>query len=114
MDEYNSIIHTNPCEVIVAETSSWNFDLCGFASKFKKDSKSSGKRVIQQVSAIQVNNKQSHKFKLLNVSEFKKFLSIVLYIGLVKVPNIMQMWSDSIIHQPFVSKLMSRDRFLEL
>lgn len=60
------------------------------------------------------HNKEHNKFTKTDLAEMRKFFGLIMYIGLVKVPSLTQMWEDCIIHQPFVSSTMSRNRFMEL
>lgn len=47
-----------------------------------------------------------------NYAEMKKFLSLLLFMGVVKLPKISDYWSkDKVIGHPFAKTIMSRNRF---
>lgn len=55
---------------------------------------------------------RSHSWKPTDKTEIKKFLGLILYMGLVKLPKLAYYWSkDKILGQKFPSTVMSRNRF---
>ena len=51
-------------------------------------------------------------FKPVDMEELKKFFAIILYIGVVKMPEIVMFWSkNSIFRNEVVHRIMSRNRF---
>lgn len=71
-------------------------------------------RVTNIYGSSKEHNKEHTKFRKTDITEMRKFFGLIMYIGLVRVPSLVQMWADCIIHQPFVASVMSRNRFMEL
>lgn len=60
-------------------------------------------------------NARMNLWKPTTLPEMKEFFSVILAMGLVHVPDIVQYWSkDTLYKNTFISKIMSRDRFLIL
>lgn len=63
------------------------------------------------------NKAKSKKFiwKDIEVEEMKKFLGMLLYMALVKLPKRTDFWRrNNIFHLPFPSTVMPRDRFMAI
>ncbi|CAF4947421.1 unnamed protein product [Pieris macdunnoughi] len=67
----------------------------------------------QNITAKQTKpGSRSHSWKPTNMTEIKKFLGLILYMGIVKLPKLAYYWSkDKILGQNFPSTVMSRNRF---
>ncbi|XP_053351649.1 piggyBac transposable element-derived protein 4-like [Clarias gariepinus] len=65
--------------------------------------------------AAQNSPGKTYDWEDVNVEEFYKFLGLVLYTSLVKLPNIQDYWRrDSIMSVPFPGSIMTRIRFQSL
>lgn len=68
---------------------------------------------MQQKENITKQNARILKWDTVNMVEMKKFFAIIIAMGIVEEPKLNFYWSkDSLFHNEFISKIMSRDRFL--
>ena len=61
------------------------------------------------------NQRKTSKWKDVSKKEIESFLGLVILIGINDLPNIKLYWSkDMVVHNTFISLIMSRDCFLEI
>lgn len=66
----------------------------------------------QKNNKIHTRHARIQRWKPTNKEEMRKFLAIILYMGLVKYPKIADYWNQSILYKnAFVPNLMGRNRF---
>ena len=63
-----------------------------------------------------MNEQDKLEFKLINITEMKKFISLIIYMGICKLPTYEMYWKkkDNSFFQNFPKNILAFDRFCEI